>query len=289
MTDHRNEQAVWPDELMIRDTGIHDDAGGKGQRIYTTAGFGYEKVKNVRADLYARPQPAAPQVPEGRVLVSREDANNLARFAFNNAGRGLRSYLRRAAERVQKALDTPPAPEQKTDAELLAEMEASGVLDAFFTFVDGSDEFTRDGMIAAFETSRAEQPKPAGDVEALAVVIAQELADIDGMDFDDLHQLRWSGGAVPEPVGDAWSMDYYPKGERIARRLAAQPAQVKCWCLTCRPQTLSDMRFVVCPTCGNKRCPHANNHRNACTGSNEVGQPGSSWEHVKPAQGEGEK
>lgn len=51
----------------------------------------------------------------------------------------------------------------------------------------------------------------------------------------------------------------------------------KCWCLTCRPVTISDMRFVVCPECGNKRCPHANDHRNACTGSNEPGQEGSAY------------
>lgn len=51
----------------------------------------------------------------------------------------------------------------------------------------------------------------------------------------------------------------------------------KCWCRTCRPVTMSDMRFVVCPDCGNKRCPHANDHRNACTGSNEPGQIGSAY------------
>jgi hypothetical protein len=56
----------------------------------------------------------------------------------------------------------------------------------------------------------------------------------------------------------------------------------ECWCTTCRPITMADMRFVVCPDCGNKRCPKANDHRNACTNSNEVGQKGSSWEHVKP-------
>lgn len=50
-----------------------------------------------------------------------------------------------------------------------------------------------------------------------------------------------------------------------------------CWCLTCRPVVLSDMRFVVCPDCGNKRCPRANDHRNACTGSNEPGQEGSAY------------
>ncbi|HHA2290976.1 TPA: hypothetical protein ACOEHE_002566 [Enterobacter ludwigii] len=51
----------------------------------------------------------------------------------------------------------------------------------------------------------------------------------------------------------------------------------KCWCHTCRPVTNSDMRFFVCPECGNKRCPHANDHRNACTGSNEPGQEGSAY------------
>ncbi|WP_017693173.1 hypothetical protein [Enterobacter hormaechei] len=50
-----------------------------------------------------------------------------------------------------------------------------------------------------------------------------------------------------------------------------------CSCRTCRPVTISDMRFVVCPDCGNKRCPHANDHRQACTVSNEPGQEGSAY------------
>lgn len=50
-----------------------------------------------------------------------------------------------------------------------------------------------------------------------------------------------------------------------------------CWCLTCRPVTLNDMRFVVCPDCGNKRCPRTNDHRNACARSNEPGQEGSAY------------
>lgn len=33
-------------------------------------------------------------------------------------------------------------------------------------------------------------------------------------------------------------------------------------------------RMVLCPTCGNKRCPHATDHRNRCTGSNAPGQVG---------------
>lgn len=50
------------------------------------------------------------------------------------------------------------------------------------------------------------------------------------------------------------------------------PVTPDCWCRICRPVTMSDMRFVVCPECGNKRCPHANDHNNACTGSNEPGR-----------------
>jgi hypothetical protein len=33
-----------------------------------------------------------------------------------------------------------------------------------------------------------------------------------------------------------------------------------------------------CPTCGNKRCPSGTDHRLACTGSNEPGQPGSLYQ-----------
>jgi hypothetical protein len=36
--------------------------------------------------------------------------------------------------------------------------------------------------------------------------------------------------------------------------------------------------FIVCEICGNKRCPHANDHRLECTNSNEAGQPGSAYE-----------
>jgi hypothetical protein len=35
---------------------------------------------------------------------------------------------------------------------------------------------------------------------------------------------------------------------------------------------LYSQRMVVCPVCGNKRCPKANDHRAACTNSNEPGQ-----------------
>lgn len=89
--------------------------------------------------------------------------------------------------------------------------------------------------------------------------------------------LEW---AIEAAVTCGYTSDADVLRGLLADILAAQ--QPDCWCETCRPITLTDMRMVLCPTCGNKRCPHATDHRNACTGSNEPGQPGSSWENVKP-------
>jgi hypothetical protein len=63
--------------------------------------------------------------------------------------------------------------------------------------------------------------------------------------------------------------------ERVTVRfdeLAPSP----CNCAKCRPHSM-EMRMILCSKCGNKRCPHATDHRNACTGSNERGQAGSAY------------
>lgn len=62
-------------------------------------------------------------------------------------------------------------------------------------------------------------------------------------------------------------------------------AKYKCWCYNCLheikdergwPVTMST--FIVCPDCGNKRCPKSTDHNLACTNSNDPGQPGSRYE-----------
>ncbi len=63
-------------------------------------------------------------------------------------------------------------------------------------------------------------------------------------------------------AGNAWLADFH-------RETAALTDKPGCWCETCRPVTVADMRMVLCPTCGDKRCPHATNHENACAGSSE--------------------
>lgn len=50
-----------------------------------------------------------------------------------------------------------------------------------------------------------------------------------------------------------------------------------CWrCLKERDEIRVQM--VLCPECGNKRCPKASDHSLKCTGSNESGQAGSVYE-----------
>lgn len=52
-----------------------------------------------------------------------------------------------------------------------------------------------------------------------------------------------------------------------------------CPCSACdAPADGSYMRrMALCPACGNKRCPGAANHTNACSGTNEPGQDGSNY------------
>lgn len=55
------------------------------------------------------------------------------------------------------------------------------------------------------------------------------------------------------------------------------PPEPGCECEACAPNASFNVRMILCVKCGHKRCPHATNHENACTGSNEPGQTGSSY------------
>ncbi len=57
-----------------------------------------------------------------------------------------------------------------------------------------------------------------------------------------------------------------------------------CDCEVCQPLNLLRPRMILCAICGNKRCPHATDHQNACTNSNEPGQPGSTYVTVREPQ-----
>ena len=65
----------------------------------------------------------------------------------------------------------------------------------------------------------------------------------------------------------------------------AEVEKPRCFCYNCNkdytepgqvfPYVMS--RMIVCPKCGNKRCPHSTDHNLECTGSNDPGQPGSRY------------
>jgi hypothetical protein len=62
--------------------------------------------------------------------------------------------------------------------------------------------------------------------------------------------------------------------------------QYTCWCYNCNQDRIDESghfpytmtRMILCPDCGNKRCPHSTDHNLACTNSNDPGQPGSRYE-----------
>ena len=74
--------------------------------------------------------------------------------------------------------------------------------------------------------------------------------------------------------------------DKWGNKLPIEQEKIECWCRKCHeghvvgeiggfqiPYAMSVM--IVCPKCGNKRCPHASDHNYECTGSNEPGQEGS--------------
>lgn len=128
-----------------------------------------------------------------------------------------------------------------------------------------------DGTLTNEGTIPVTQFKPVADLYGLTSPTGGETS----FTFDAVEARDFIDGG--------WSCQEYVELERFQEAVSGNSPVIQgCSCLTCRPVTFSDSRFVVCPECGNKRCPHANDHRNACTGSNEPGQEGGA--HPAPQQ-----
>ena len=83
--------------------------------------------------------------------------------------------------------------------------------------------------------------------------------------------LRW----LEAPIVKTWQDCMLEEQDRHFKSLK----DGKCGCHTCtRNRGEVATRMVLCPECGNKRCPKATDHRLACTASNEPGQVGSIYE-----------
>jgi len=74
-------------------------------------------------------------------------------------------------------------------------------------------------------------------------------------------------------------LDWLKKMQQEQERTFASLTNGACGCHKCiKERNELAVHMVVCPNCGNKRCPKATNHNLACTGSNEPGQKGSIYE-----------
>lgn len=103
---------------------------------------------------------------------------------------------------------------------------------------------------------------------------------------DGVKARNMCGHVPPCPVYARWEAEFY----------SAQPAPEtpkQCGCIQClrdhdernpcMPSLPAETgRMVVCAICGNKRCPHATNHRHECTHSNAPGQHGSIYGDYEP-------
>ncbi|WP_047362931.1 hypothetical protein [Enterobacter kobei] len=124
------------------------------------------------------------------------------------------------------------------------------------------------------------QNEPQNIPENIPATQFKQVADLYGLTSPTGGETSFTFDAVEarDFIDGGWSCQEYVELGRFQEAVSGNsPVIPDCWCRTCRPVTFSDSRFVVCPECGNKRCPHANDHRNACTGSNEPGQEGSAY------------
>lgn len=89
--------------------------------------------------------------------------------------------------------------------------------------------------------------------------------------------LRFWGAA---PVSESVPATPHRDEGRPSGSGAAAPQS--CACASCTPSE-GPWRVIMhlCPQCGNKRCPGAKDHSQTCSGSNELGQPGSLYDFTE--------
>ena len=139
--------------------------------------------------------------------------------------------------------------------------------------------------ITALEGENAElQKRPSSDVMMVTAqrLIAELNDEPDDVDEDCRNcQARGIGYLHSELLMHMATPTPAAIGDSLAGSVDAAST---CGCHACLhiAGTAAAAGMVLCPSCGCKRCPHANDHRHACAGSNEPGQPGSAYPaHVK--------
>lgn len=211
--------------------------------------------------------------------------NELARIAMASLEAEPVAYMNRFTGRVFTLEEQPGA---DTDAQVYVPVYAAppapvSVPDAM-EMDDDFDSAFEHGKAVGWNACRAAMLQGAnGTLTNEGTITATQfkpVADLYGLTSPTGGETSFTFDAVEarDFIDGGWSCQEYVELGRFQEAVSGNsPVIPDCWCRTCRPVTFSDSRFVVCPECGNKRCPHANDHRNACTGSNEPGQEGSAY------------
>lgn len=127
--------------------------------------------------------------------------------------------------------------------------------------------------MSAFSPAPADSGHSSDPISRLVAVIDEPIAV---RDFDRLTR--------------EWEAEFGP-GLRIGQgrwtRFDIRTPGRLCGCLACEAIEMAtytrltgqqgQLTFVVCPGCGNKRCPRATHHDHECSNSNEAGQIGSAY------------
>ena len=135
----------------------------------------------------------------------------------------------------------------------------------------------------AYEEIRAKLSEAGYEDQLCMIGNQQEAIDMQGIAVTQKQKCPQCGAGLCrcDKCGREWCLDHQPN-PLVCPWCGARPC---CRCICClrerdNPGELpAEMTFmVVCETCGNKRCPHATDHRLACTHSNDPGQVGSVFE-----------
>ncbi len=217
------------------------------------------------------------------------EASALARIALASLEAEPVGYMNRFTGRVFTLEEQPGA---DTDAQVYVPLytapPAPVSVPAAMEMDDDFDSAFEHGKAVGWNAYRAAmlqgvdrpQNEPQNIPENIPATQFKPVADLYGLTSPTGGETSFTFDAVEarDFIDGGWSCQEYVELGRFQEAVSGNsPVIPGCSCLTCRPVTFSDSRFVVCPECGNKRCPHANDHRNACTGSNEPGQEGSAY------------
>lgn len=93
-------------------------------------------------------------------------------------------------------------------------------------------------------------------------------------------------GSIPRPFSVSHE-EFSNSFEKIfgKKKKDTEVEKSNCYCYNCNKDYIEPGQvfpyvttcMILCPRCGNKRCPHATDHNLECTNSNEPGQQGSRY------------